>query len=111
MLANDNEFIVYGGLVDDTDSIDPKPPANYYVARYLHSSEQTSLAQPQWKTMALERGTRYIADGAYVNVPSENKAFIFGGSRVCLRGFPQLHRLPVIGRQLGRNSRMGKYRR
>ncbi|KAI5818342.1 hypothetical protein BZA77DRAFT_364449 [Pyronema omphalodes] len=81
MLANHNEFVVYGGLLDDTDTIKPMPPADYYVARYLHSSKELTLAQEQWKVLGLKGLTRYLADGAYVNVPSENKGFIFGGSR------------------------------
>lgn len=37
---------------------------------------------PKYRTFALDGVTRYIAAGGSVNVPSENKAYVFSGETV-----------------------------
>lgn len=81
MLANDYQFIVYGGYMDLLDK-DPAVGQSWALARYLFQNGNTPLEKPTWKTLGLSGVTRYIAGGGSVNVPSENKAFVFSGATV-----------------------------
>jgi len=106
MLANDYEFILYGGVMDDSDSI-VYPDENWALAKDIYPNNGISLPESgRWRKVQLDGVIRYIADGAYVNVPSENLSFVFGGSRVSLLNFSTHQMLNInIGRNLGRNTR------
>lgn len=86
MLANNDRFALYGGVFRDSDGI-TYPRDDWASGVELYANDQAIQHQDgsQWKEIKLDGVTRYIADGAYVNVPSENLAFVFGGSRVGLQ--------------------------
>ncbi|KAK7748643.1 hypothetical protein SLS53_000664 [Cytospora paraplurivora] len=80
LLANDDEFYLYGGLLAEDDAY--TPPDADEVLKY--EGYQYSVNKPAWKPQFLEADltgnlTRYIAYGGAANVPSENKAFYFSG--------------------------------
>jgi hypothetical protein len=82
LLANDYEFMLYGGVMTDTDSI-TMPKTDWALAKDLYQHGDVALLDPgEWRYVTLENITRNIAAGAYVSVPSEDLAFVFGGSRV-----------------------------
>ncbi|KAH0612393.1 uncharacterized protein H6S33_010445 [Morchella sextelata] len=80
MLANDYEFIIYGGylrLRDESASINEM----WSLARYMIQNGATPLSDPgEFQLLALDNITRYIASAGSVNVPSENKAYVFSGA-------------------------------
>jgi hypothetical protein len=82
MLANDYEFIIYGGylrLRDESASINEM----WSLARYMIQNGATPLSDPgEFQLLALDNITRYIASAGSVNVPSENKAYVFSGATV-----------------------------
>ena len=83
MLANDDHFILYGGVFDDSDGINyPRDDWASRMELYVDGQAVQHQDGSQWNEVVLGGVTRYIADGAYVNVPSEDLAFVFGGSRV-----------------------------
>lgn len=82
MLANDYEFMVYGGYLNYGDK-DPSIGANWCLARDMIQNGATPLSDPgRFRQLALSGVSRYIAAGASVNVPSENKGFVFSGATV-----------------------------
>ena len=65
-----------------TDSI-KFPGENWAFAKDIYLHAPVPLPQPgSYRNMVLDGVTRNIVDGAQVSVPSENIAFILGGSRV-----------------------------
>ncbi|KAI9704824.1 MAG: hypothetical protein M1836_006604 [Candelina mexicana] len=83
MFANDAEFYLYGGLLRDTDSL--QPPRSDDVMGYERFQDFGSV-RPSWQVGFYEGVlppgmTRYITAGAGVNVPSENLGFYFSGMR------------------------------
>lgn len=88
MLANDYEFIVYGGYLDYIDA-DPTIGPTWGLARDMVQNGATPLSDPgRFRQLGLDGITRYIAAGGSVNVPSENRAFVFSGATV---SFPNPH--------------------
>ncbi|KAL7268734.1 hypothetical protein RUND412_008629 [Rhizina undulata] len=94
MLANNYEFVLYGGYALATSTI-PQQPADWAYARYIYQQGDVNL-NVDWNKLTLENVTRYIADGAYSNVPSENLAFVFGGVRGQNWGEIDSNNLPTI---------------
>ncbi|KAL4925630.1 uncharacterized protein BDV17DRAFT_283775 [Aspergillus undulatus] len=83
LLANDNKFFLYGGLIDPTESEDP-PPADTILAyeAYQYGPYDSSDWEPHFLSDTLEDGvTRYITHGAGVSAPSEDLAFYISGMR------------------------------
>lgn len=81
MLANDYQFMVYGGYLNYGDS-DPSIGENWCLAKDIIQHGATPLPHPGFRQLALSGVTRYIAAGGSVNVPSENKGFVFSGATV-----------------------------
>ncbi|KAG9236167.1 hypothetical protein BJ875DRAFT_372696 [Amylocarpus encephaloides] len=87
MLANDNEWITYGGLYKNTDAYKPQD-ANAVAAyqRYQYGPPRDQF-QPGYVLQDLPTGmTRYVSNGAPVSVPSENLGFYFSGLRSASSG-------------------------
>jgi hypothetical protein len=82
MFANDGEYYTYGGLVSQTSAYSP-PAANDvqgYEA-YWYGPPRSSFTRGFIDNSLPDGITRYVAYGAGVNVPSENKGFYFSGLR------------------------------
>ncbi|KAI8628258.1 hypothetical protein F5Y19DRAFT_438726 [Xylariaceae sp. FL1651] len=82
MLANNDEFFLFGGLLRDTASY--SPPDDDEVLAY--QAYQYGLTKdgflPGFVNDKLPDGmTRYVTYGGAANAPSENKAWYFGGYR------------------------------
>ncbi|KAI0871529.1 hypothetical protein GGS24DRAFT_492145 [Hypoxylon argillaceum] len=82
MLANDDEFFLYGGLLRDTDQYvtpDADDVLSYQVSDYglVKSGFHPGYVNDQLPGNT----TRYVAYGGTANAPSENKAWYFGGYR------------------------------
>ncbi|KAL1967301.1 hypothetical protein VTN77DRAFT_3347 [Rasamsonia byssochlamydoides] len=82
MFANDDEFILYGGLSLLTDSQDP-PPADVVLG---YEEYEWGLPPPSWQPGFVQKSlpagiTRYVTNGAGVSAPSENLGFYFSGMR------------------------------
>jgi hypothetical protein len=86
MLANDYEFILYGGLMPDTDAV-TYPGPDWALARDIFRHDPVPLQEPEWRQITLPSDvpvTRNVGGGAYVSAPSEELAWVFDGSRVRL---------------------------
>lgn len=81
MLANDDDYFLYGGLLTETDQ-NTEPDANEITEwrGYDYGVEKPQFAQG-FQTVKPTNLTRYIAYGGAANVPSENLAFYFSGMR------------------------------
>ncbi|KAK6211817.1 hypothetical protein LQW54_005677 [Pestalotiopsis sp. IQ-011] len=82
MLHNDAEFFLYGGLTTKTDKYSP-PDADNVLAYQLY---QYGPEKEQWfpgfiQDSLGDDATRYLAFGAGVSAPSEEKAWYFSGLR------------------------------
>jgi hypothetical protein len=82
MFANDGEYYTYGGLVSQTDSYQPPTATEVqgYEA-YWYGPPKDSFTKGFIDGILPDGVTRYVAYGAGVNVPSENKSFYFSGLR------------------------------
>jgi len=82
MLANDDQFILYGGLERFTDGYDSSlEKALYSWWNYWGGPERDGF-KPGPSTVSLDHQvSRYIAFGGAANAPSEDKAFYFSGLR------------------------------
>jgi hypothetical protein len=81
LLANDFEWISYGGLVTITDAfVDPTPEGIYAYAAYDNSDAPQFTPGYIPKTLPNPL-TRYITYGAEASAPSENLGFYFSGLR------------------------------
>lgn len=82
LLANNDEFYLYGGAtIDETNFA---PPEGDQVLGYMASQygDNGQSFQAGFLNVKLpEDVTRYVTYGGGVNVPSENKAWYFGGLR------------------------------
>lgn len=81
MLANDAEFFLYGGAVFRHDLLYELPSADAVLGyrRYAYGPEKP-LWQKGFSSSHLNGGvTGYVAYGAAVSAPSENKAWYFSG--------------------------------
>ncbi|GAP93248.1 putative kelch repeat protein [Rosellinia necatrix] len=82
MLANDHEFVLYGGLI--RKSSDGSPPGPDKVEGYRVSDygiEKPAFTPGLFLPNVPENMTRYVTFGGAANAPSENKAWYFGGYR------------------------------
>ncbi|KZF25427.1 hypothetical protein L228DRAFT_280669 [Xylona heveae TC161] len=82
MFANDGELYLYGGLLRDTDSMNP--PSESYVLgyeRYQWGPEREAWSIGFYEGTLPPNVTRYVTAGAGVNIPSENLGFYFSGMR------------------------------
>ncbi|KAI0593626.1 hypothetical protein F4775DRAFT_586687 [Biscogniauxia sp. FL1348] len=82
MLANNDEFFLYGGLLLRTDAYSP-PSANEVLAYQAsqYGREQSSFRPGFLNDQLPDDMTRYVTYGGAVSAPSENKAWYFGGYR------------------------------
>lgn len=81
MLANDDEYFLYGGLSTQTDTgIDQGANEITEWQGYDYGVEKPQFPQG-FKTVQPTNLTRYLAYGGASNVPSENLAFYFSGMR------------------------------
>ncbi|KAK8868527.1 RING finger protein B [Apiospora arundinis] len=82
MLANDNEFFLYGGMTTRTSAY-TDPPANEVIGyRFSPYGTDKPSFKPGFDRKTLPDGmTRYVTFGGAANSPSENKAWYFGGMR------------------------------
>lgn len=83
MLANNDDYFLFGGLLIDTDSTVNTDDDDKGLAwqQYAYGVDQTAFS-PKFKTYQLPDGmTRYISYGGQANAPSENLAFYFSGLR------------------------------
>jgi len=78
MFANDYEFMIYGGMVQDTNAYTAQ--GGDIVAVYGVYAQGAAKNTLGFLLDTLPAGiTRYVTDGAAVSVPSENLGFYFGG--------------------------------
>ncbi|SPN98562.1 uncharacterized protein DNG_01608 [Cephalotrichum gorgonifer] len=83
LLANDDRFLLYGGVYPFSDSY-PDPPGDSVVEFQAYPAGDSGTADfsPAFADEELPRDvTRYLAYGAGVSAPSENKAWYFSGLR------------------------------
>lgn len=83
MLANDDEFFLYGGVYLSNTQLYPDPDADEVLG---YQAYQYGPDKPLWDKGFVDDTldndvTRYVAYGAAVNAPSENKAWYFSGLR------------------------------
>ncbi|KUI57512.1 hypothetical protein VP1G_04800 [Cytospora mali] len=80
LLANDDEFFLYGGLPNYVDAFDATDGDSVWeYQRYQYGVTKDGF-RPSFQTVNLPNSlTPYIAYGGAANVPSENKAFYFSG--------------------------------
>ncbi|OQE36189.1 hypothetical protein PENCOP_c012G08838 [Penicillium coprophilum] len=80
MLANDNEFYLYGGMLPNS-GVSGRPAANQVLSYTTHQyGPHRNLWAPGWKQGELSANiTRYITNGAGASAPSENLGFYFSG--------------------------------
>ncbi|KAG5913996.1 hypothetical protein E4U42_000738 [Claviceps africana] len=88
MLANDAEFFLYGGALFKNDALYSAPSGDEVLRYGLYAY---GPEKPGWQkgvtSINLNGGvTRYVAYGAAVNAPSENKAWYFSGLTSPTRG-------------------------
>ncbi|KAF4513284.1 hypothetical protein G6O67_000573 [Ophiocordyceps sinensis] len=88
MLANDAEFFLYGGALISNDYLYDQPAAGTVLAYQEYQyGEDKPLWQNGFYPAHLDDGvTRYVASGAAVSAPSENKAWYFSGLTSPTRG-------------------------
>lgn len=78
MFANDYDWIIYGGLLSQTDAF--QAPGDGAVYSYQAYPQVPKQFIPGYTVSQLPTGeTRYITNGAGVSVPSENLGFYMGG--------------------------------
>ncbi|CAK7227000.1 hypothetical protein SCUCBS95973_006388 [Sporothrix curviconia] len=82
MLANDDEWFLYGGLLVDTDQFAlPDGDAAQLYQQYQYGADKPSF-RPGFINVDLPANvTRYVAYGGAASAPSENKAWYFSGLR------------------------------
>lgn len=81
MLANDDDYFLYGGLLIETDrNSDPDANEIREWRGYDYGVEKPSFAAG-FQTDKPTNLTRYLAYGGASNAPSENLAFYFSGMR------------------------------
>ncbi|KAH7160955.1 hypothetical protein EDB81DRAFT_879293 [Dactylonectria macrodidyma] len=83
MLANNDEFFLYGGIYLSVTELYDAPDADAVIG---YQAYQYGPDKPLWEKGFTDTDldndvTRYVAYGAAVNAPSENKAWYFSGLR------------------------------
>jgi hypothetical protein len=87
LLANDDEFFLYGGLTFKSVGYDAPDGDDDLGYRAFWDGGEGSIFKPGWFSQKLSAGvTRYVAFGGGVSVPSENKGYYFGGMQSKSRG-------------------------
>jgi len=82
MLANDDEWFLYGGLLVRTDAYAPPHEDDVTAYQAYQYGVEKPAFRPSFVQDQLPAGmTRYVTFGGAANAPSENKAFYFGGMR------------------------------
>ncbi|KAK2755748.1 hypothetical protein FQN54_005898 [Arachnomyces sp. PD_36] len=82
ILSNDNEYILYGGLILGTDSMDPPASDQVVVYEGYQDGANAEVWAPNFSHETLtDDVNRYVAAGASVSAPSENLGFYFSGVR------------------------------
>jgi hypothetical protein len=82
MLANNDEFFLYGGLLQYTDAFPPPDGDEVLGYQAFQYGPVKEGFRPGFANDKLpERITRYVTYGGAANAPSENKAWYFGGYR------------------------------
>ncbi|RDA95068.1 hypothetical protein CP533_2111 [Ophiocordyceps camponoti-saundersi (nom. inval.)] len=81
MLANDNEFFLYGGVLLRNDVLYRQPAADAVLEyQAFKSGADKPLLREGFREASLGEGvTRYLAYGASASAPSESKAWYFSG--------------------------------
>lgn len=82
MLANDDEYFLYGGmLTKETNEVAVEPPNNQGLkfAGFSYGVEKPGFSAAFATYQLTGEITRYLAYGGAANVPSENLAFYFSG--------------------------------
>ncbi|KAN0073170.1 hypothetical protein V8E54_008390 [Elaphomyces granulatus] len=79
MFVNDNEFILYGGLIVSQDG--HSPAANWTLG---YEQDQEGLESINWMPNFIQNSlpdglTRYTTNGGAISAPSENLGFYFSG--------------------------------
>jgi len=90
MLGNNEEWFLYGGLLRETKEFSP-PPATTVLAyqKYQYGVQKDGFLPGFVNDDLPEDMTRYLAYGAAVAAPSENKAWYFSGLRA--QGFGPIY--------------------
>lgn len=85
MLANDDEWFLYGGMTTYTDAQAEESSTEVWEYQgYDYGVDESFTAGPKTYELTNADGnisTRYIAYGGAANVPSENLSFYFSGLR------------------------------
>lgn len=82
MLANDDEWFLYGGLLAKTDAYSPPNGNDVITYQAYQYGAQKDGFRPGFVLDRLPDGvTRYVTYGGAANAPSENKAYYFSGMR------------------------------
>jgi len=82
LLANDDEFFLYGGLLRVTDAFSAPHDDDVLSYQAFQYGAFKDSWSPGFVNTRLPSGmTRYLAYGGAANAPSEQKAFYFGGLR------------------------------
>jgi len=80
MLANDNQYILFGGLIQMYGGTKDPPDADEVLGYQFYRYGPERVFEPDWDSVNLgEDVNRYIAYGGGVSAPSENKAWYFSG--------------------------------
>jgi hypothetical protein len=81
LLANDGEFLAYGGLPLATVAVSiPDAGATFGYQRYWYGGADKKFEPTFLLNEEITAGiSRYVGFGAGVSVPSENKGYYFGG--------------------------------
>ena len=82
MFANDDELYLYGGLLRLTDAYNyPGPEDVLGYEAYQYGPERSSWSPGFIEGSTGSEVTRYVTNGAGVNVPNENLGFYFSGMK------------------------------
>ncbi|KAI1339499.1 hypothetical protein F5Y15DRAFT_382727 [Xylariaceae sp. FL0016] len=82
MLANDDEFFLYGGLLTKTDAYSPPDEDQVLAYQVSQYGPEKANFHPGFLNDRLPvNTTRYVTYGGAANAPSEEKAWYFGGYR------------------------------
>lgn len=81
MLANDAQFFLYGGAVTNNEALYDDPDSDDRTSyQFYQYGPEKSIWEKGFDTGKLNNDvTRYVAYGAAVSAPSENKAWYFSG--------------------------------
>lgn len=80
MLANDDEFLLYGGNIQRANGEYEPPDGDEILGYQLRRYGAERLWEEGWDTVDLgDKTNRYITYGGAANAPSENKAWYFSG--------------------------------